>query len=141
MFRSFGFFQWLFLVPKKGGRWHSPSPVFGRKNTTYIPLIVLAEPGGPHMLHIPTELRGNDLRCFFLWFVVKQWSGWGPVCFLVVMVVVDLLHRLFFLLRCFFWGTKNGRIQLTPPFFVSHEFDTPIHSLICPRFLHEFSRS
>ena len=27
-------FQWLFLVPLKGGRWHSPSP-----NWQYIPLI------------------------------------------------------------------------------------------------------
>ena len=27
-------YQWLFLVPLKGGRWHSPSP-----NWQYIPLI------------------------------------------------------------------------------------------------------
>ena len=38
--------QWIFLVPLKGGRWHSPSPNWQEIHTTYIPLIVLAEPGG-----------------------------------------------------------------------------------------------
>ena len=28
--------------PKRWDRWHSPSPFVGSKNTTYIPLIVLA---------------------------------------------------------------------------------------------------
>ena len=37
---------WLFLVPVKGGIGGIVHPPIGRKNTTYIPLIVLAEPGG-----------------------------------------------------------------------------------------------
>ena len=36
------FSQWLFLVPVKGGIGGIVHPPIGRKNTTYIPLIVLA---------------------------------------------------------------------------------------------------
>ena len=39
-------YQWLLLVPVKGGIGGIVHPPIGRKNTTYIPLIVLAEPGG-----------------------------------------------------------------------------------------------
>ena len=34
-------------------RWHSPSPNWQEGHTTYIPLIVLAEPGGPHIIPSP----------------------------------------------------------------------------------------
>ena len=36
------FYQWLFPVPVKGGIGGIVHPPIGRKNTTYIPLIVLA---------------------------------------------------------------------------------------------------
>ena len=41
--------QWLCLLPVKGGRWRHIIPQLAGK----MPLIVLAEPGGPHMLPIP----------------------------------------------------------------------------------------
>ena len=47
--------QWLFLVPVKGGRWHIIPQL--AVYTTYIPLIVLAEPGGLYMLPIYHLLR------------------------------------------------------------------------------------
>ena len=46
------------LVPLKGGIGGIVHPPIGRKNTTYIPLIVLAEPGGWKMLPIP-PFRGT----------------------------------------------------------------------------------
>ena len=50
--------HWLFLVPLKGGRWHIIPQL--AVYTTYIPLIVLAEPGGPHMLPIP-PFKGTSI--------------------------------------------------------------------------------
>ena len=38
------------MVPLKGGLGGIVHPPIGRKNATYIPLIVLAEPGGWKML-------------------------------------------------------------------------------------------
>ena len=62
---SSSFYQWLFLVPLTGGRWHSPSP-----NWQYIPLIYhlyIAFLGG-HML--PTTFYGNQkqplILCHFM---------------------------------------------------------------------------
>ncbi len=50
--------QWLFLVPLKGGIGGIVHPPIGRFFTTYIPRIVLAEPGGWKMLPIP-PFRGT----------------------------------------------------------------------------------
>ena len=51
------------MVPLKGGIGSIVHPPIGRKNTTYIPLIVLALPGGLYNGYIyptdPTELRGT----------------------------------------------------------------------------------
>ena len=58
--------QWLFLVPLKGlkgGIGSIVHPTIGRKNTTYIPLIVLAEPGGWYICyrsHPP--FRGSSIN-------------------------------------------------------------------------------
>ena len=46
------------LVPLKGGIGGIVHPPIGRKNTTYIPLIVLAEPGGWKKLPIPPFIMG-----------------------------------------------------------------------------------
>ena len=49
--------QWLFLVPLTGGIGGIVNPPIGRKNTTYIPLIVLAKPGG--WLYATSHLLGE----------------------------------------------------------------------------------
>ena len=48
--------QWLFLVPLKGGRDYIIPQLAGKMPLIYIPLIVLAEPGG---LYNPYHLLGE----------------------------------------------------------------------------------
>ena len=45
--------------PKRWDRWHSPSPNWQVCHTTYIPLIVLAEPGG---LYATYHLLGEPFQ-------------------------------------------------------------------------------
>ena len=66
-------FQWLFLVPLKGGRWHIIPQL--AVYTTYIPLIYWLL--GGYML--PTIFYGNQKqalktwRWFFCWVTMVQW--------------------------------------------------------------------
>ena len=82
----FRFFSQSMVVsgsPKRWDRWHSPSPI-GRKNATYVPLIVLAEPGGRYMLPIP-PFRGtrnnnhwvsHEFSTGLAIYSPKSWHGW-----------------------------------------------------------------
>ena len=57
------------LVPLKGGTGGIVHPPIGRKNTTYIPLIVLAEPGG---LYATYHLLGEP-ETTIEFFFMRRW--------------------------------------------------------------------
>ena len=86
--------------PKRWDRWHSPSPNWQESHTTYIPLIVLAKPGGWKMLPTIPPVRGTSIN--------NHWSSekhrsWRGFCF---------CH--FCRVAChFFWG-KNSVVFNEP---------------------------